>query len=483
MDEDLRDDEVVMNEEVKAKSEARRQFMLEGPLTKVIFITALPMVVTMLVDSLYNMADTFFVSQLGFAATAAVGVNDSLMMVIRSIALGFGMGSSSYISRALGAKNDKQASQAASTTLFTAIVVLFLIATVGGSIFLSPLVDLLGATESVKPYSMDYAKWILLSAPVTAITVCLSQMLRAEGNTKFAMWGSVSGCIINVVLDPILITTFGMGVAGAAIATDISKVISALILLYPYIKKKCIIQIHPKFFTPTKEIYSEIAKMGIPTVLRTSLFSVSTITINNVAAGFGDVALAAISIATKSMKFVGSAIMGFGQGFQPVAGYSWGAKKYDRVLEGFKITTIIGAVIGIVFGGLLAVFADPVIAIFSKDEGVIELGRILIITQSVVLAPHMWIMIVTGLFQALGKPTQAAVMGLSRQLLALIPSVLILSHFFGVYGLAVSQAASDFISFTVALIMIIPAIKEIKALADEQKSQSVGLKSAVVNGD
>jgi len=483
MDEDLKDEDVLLNEELKAKSEARRQFMLEGPLTKVIFITALPMVVTMLIDSLYNMADTFFVSQLGFAATAAVGVNDSLMMVIRSIALGFGVGSSSYISRALGAKDDEQASQAATTTLFTAIVVLFVVATIGGSIFLSPMVDLLGATESVKPYSMDYARWILLSAPVTATTVCLSQMLRAEGNTKYAMWGTVSGCIINVVLDPILITTFNMGVAGAAIATDISKVISACILFYPYIKRKCIIQISPKHFKPTKAIYGEIAKMGIPTVLRTSMMSVSTITINNVAASFGDVALAAISISTKTMKFIGSAIMGFGQGFQPVAGYSWGAKKYERVLEGFKLTTIIGAVIGVVFGGILALSADQVISIFSTDERVIELGRILIITQSVVLAPHMWIMIVTGFFQALGKPTQAAVMGLSRQLLALIPSVLILSHLFGVYGLAVSQAASDFVSFSVALILIIPAIKEIKGLINEQKGQSTEIKSAVVHGD
>ena len=482
MADDVKDQEAI-TQAVKAKGEARRQFMLEGPLTKVIFITALPMVVTMLVDSVYNMADTFFVSKLGFAATAAVGVNDSLMMVIRSIALGFGVGSSSYISRALGAKDDEKASRAASTTLFTAIVTLFLIATVGGSIFLSPLVDLLGATESVKPYSMDYARWILLSAPVTATTVCLSQMLRAEGNTKFAMWGTVSGCIINIVLDPLLITTFGLGVAGAAIATDISKLISACILLYPYIKRKCIIQISPKYFTPTREIYGEIAKMGIPTVLRTSMMSVSTITINNVAAGFGDVALAAISISTKTMKFIGSAIMGFGQGFQPVAGYSWGAKKYDRVLEGFKITTIIGAVIGIVFGGLLAIFAEPTIAIFSKDERVIELGRILIITQSVVLAPHMWIMIVTGFFQALGKPTQAAIMGLSRQLLALIPSVLILSHFFGETGLAVSQAASDFVSFTVALILIVPALKEIKKLANEQSSQNLVTKSVVVHGD
>ena len=242
---------------VEQKREERRQFMLEGNLLRVIPVIALPQVVSMLIDSLYNMADTYFVSQLGKAATAAVGVNDSLMMIMRAIALGFGMGVSSYISRQLGAKNHDEASRAASTTLFTAMGIVAVIATVF-YLFREPLVLLLGATETSKAFSIEYASWILFSAPITAATVCLSQTLRAEGSTTFSMIGSVSGCIINIFLDPLFINVLGMGVAGAAIATGISKFISMIILLMPYYQRKCIIDIKPKYFTPKKALYAEI---------------------------------------------------------------------------------------------------------------------------------------------------------------------------------------------------------------------------------
>lgn len=441
--------------------------MLEGNLLKVIFIIALPQVTTMLIDSLYNMADTYFVSQIGDAAIAAVGVNDSLMMIIRAVSLGFGMGSSSFISRALGAKRDEDASRAAVTTLFTAMATLTVFA-VFGSVFLLPLVNFLGATDTVRPYSMQYARWILYSAPVTAGTVCLSQILRAEGSTTYSMLGAVSGCVINVALDPIFIKVFGFGVAGAAIATDISKVISLFILLLPFIRRKCVISLKPSLFTPTKEIYGELAKMGIPTMLRTSMMSVATIVMNNVAAVFGDVALAAMSVANKSLRLVASAVMGFGQGFQPIAGYSWGAKKYDRVLKAFKYTSIVGAVIGVTLGTTLAVFARQVIWIFSKDPAVMELGLIFIVSQSIVLVPHVWVMIATGLFQALGQPFRSGLMGLSRQLVALIPSVLILSYLFEETGLAYAQAAADMFSFLLAVILVIPVIKMVRNLRDGQ---------------
>lgn len=473
-----------MTEAAKAKSAQRRQFMLEGPLAKVIFITAMPQVVTMLIDSLYNMADTFFVSQIGDAAMAAVGVNDSLMMLTRSLAMGFGMGSSSYISRALGAKKDETASRAATTTLFTAMGVIFVLFTVLGSIFINPLVDLLGATESVRPYSMEYARWILLSAPITAATVCLSQTLRAEGSTTFAMIGSVSGCIVNIVLDPLLINVFGLGVAGAAIATGISKAISMSILLMPFIKRQCVVTLAPRYFTPTKEIYSEIARMGIPTMLRSSMMSFATIITNNVAKTFGDVALASISVSNKSLKLVSSGIMGFSQGFQPIAGYSWGAKKYSRVLQAFKYTVAIGSTLGLVLGAGLFLFTDNVLMIFSDNPEVLALGRIFIRTQSIVLVPHVLTLICSGLFQALGKPVLAAISGLSRQLLSLIPSVLILSYFFGATGLACSQAASDIISFIISFCLAAPTLKSLATMKNEEPVvASVGDMAVAAHGE
>ncbi len=452
---------------VEQKREQRRRFMLEGNLMKVIPVIALPQVVTMLIDSLYNMADTYFVSQLGKAATAAVGVNDSLMMIIRAISLGFGQGASSYISRQLGAKNHDEASRAASTTMFTAMGIVSVIAFFA-FIFRNQLVFVLGATETSAAYSVEYATWILASAPLTAASVCLSQSLRAEGSTTYSMIGSVSGCVINIFLDPLFINTLGYGVAGAAIATGISKFISVLILLYPYRTRRCIIDIKPKFFTPKIPLYSEIAKMGIPTMLRTSLFSVSTIIINNLAGGFGDAALAAVSVANKSMKFVGSAVMGFGQGFQPIAGFCWGAKKYKRVKKAFMLTSLIGVVLCLVLGSGLFIFAQQAVTVFSDDPEVLDVGMLLIRSQCIVLPMHVWVMISTGLFQALGKPLQAGFLGLCRQAFSLIPCVVIMTHLWGLTGLSLSQAASDIFSFTFALLLVIPMMKQITHLAEAE---------------
>ena len=447
-----------LSEEAKIRSQQRRDFILEGNLIKVIFIVALPQVTSMLIDSIYNLTDTYFVSQLGDTAIAAVGINDSLMHLIRATAMGFGMGSASYISRSLGAKKDEEASRAAVTTLFTAMGAIAVLATLA-RVFLSPLVDFLGATPTIKHYTMDYAVWTLLAAPITGGTVVLAQTLRSEGSTTYSMIGNVSGCVINVILDPIFIHIMGLGVAGAAIATGISKVISFFILLTPFIRKKSVITLKPSFFTPTKAIYAEIAKMGIPTAMRSSMMSFATIITNNVAGSFGDVALASLSIANKSIRLVASGIMGFGQGFQPIAGYCWGAKRYARTVDALKYTATIGAIIGAILGAGLFFFAPLLIQIFSKNPEVLGLGLLFIRTQSVVLIPHVYVMLSNGFFQALGQPVRAAIMGLSRQLLSLIPMVLILPYFFGAEGLACAQAAADLISLCLAAILVTPVIK------------------------
>jgi putative MATE family efflux protein len=438
----------------------------------VIFIIAIPQVATMLIDAFYNMADAYFVSQIGDAAISAVGVNDSLMHCIRAISLGFGVGSASFIARALGAKRDEDASRAAITTLLTAVGALTLFALLC-SFSLLPLVNFLGATDAVRPYSMEYARWILISAPITAGTVCLSQILRSEGNTFFAMMGSVSGCIINLVLDPIFIYTLRLGVAGAAIATGISKLISLGILITPFILRKTVIILRLELFTPTKVIYAEIARMGIPTMLRAGALSLANILTYNMAARFGDVALAAVSVANKSIRFVSAAVMGFGQGFQPVAGYSWGAKKYSRVLQSLRYTLIIGAVIGIVLGTLLCIFARQVMELFSSDSAIIALGIIFIRTQSVVLVPHVWGQILASFFTALGLSVRAGILGLSRQLFSLVPSVLILSYLFGELGLAYAQATADVITLTLAIVLTMPVVRRVRALYQEHEADTV----------
>lgn len=461
----------------QSRRDARRKMMLEGNVAKVIPIVAIPMIITMLIDSIYNITDTYFVSQLGTVATAAVGVNDSLMHLMRSVAMGFGMGASSLISRYLGAKRDDEASRVGTTTFFTSMLVLSALAAIAYA-FIDPMVSMMGATDSVKVYSMDYARWILLSAPFTAGEVVLSQLLRSEGSTKYSMMGMVSGCVVNMILDPLFINGFGLGVAGAAIATSLSKMVSFMILLSPFLRGKSMLELKFKLFTPKLEMYAEIAKMGIPTFLRSSMFSISSIVTNNVAGGFGESALAAVSVANKASRLVASGIMGLGQGFQPVAGYSWGAKKFKRVRQAFWTCSLMGAVAGILLGAIMAFKATDLVSTFasSEDTQIVELGSYMIITQCLTMVPHVWAMIANGLFQALGRPVGAAVLGLSRQVICFIPSVIILSKVFGVYGLASAQATADILTVLIALPMVIKLFREVKliearqALADAQQA-------------
>lgn len=457
-----------MNNAQSIKRDNRRKMMLEESVVKVIPIVAIPTIISMLIDSIYNITDTYFVSWLGTTATAAVGVNSSLMHLLRSVAMGFGIGAASYISRLLGAKRDEEASRVGTTTLYTGLIALMIIS-LAGYIFIKPMVRILGATDTVMPYSMDYARWILFSSPFTAGTVILSQLLRSEGSTKYSMIGMVSGCIVNIGLDPIFISVFGLGVAGAAIATGISKVTSFIVLLIPFLKKKSMLELKLRFFTPKKEIYVEIAKMGIPTFLRSSMLAVSSIAINNVAGTFSDAALAAVTVADKATRLVGSAIIGLSQGFQPVAGYNWGAKNYARVRKAFWACTVMGVSASIILGIILAVFARKLVGIFasSGDLEILQIGSYMIITQCITMGFHAWGAISNGLFQALGRAAGAAVLGLSRQLICLLPCILILPKLFGVYGLASAQAASDILTFIVALLMTTALFRRIKQMEYE----------------
>ncbi|MBR6424406.1 MAG: MATE family efflux transporter [Oscillospiraceae bacterium] len=458
---------------IEAQREARRRMMLEDPISRVIPIVAIPTVISMLIDSFYNLADTFFVSQLGTFATAAVGVNDSLMLLLRAVAMGFGTGAASYISRLLGAKRDDDASRVGVTALLTSMGAGVLMCIIG-YLFMEPLVMLLGSTENSKAFTMDYARLILLAAPFTAGEVVLTQLLRSEGSTRFAMFGMVSGCVLNIGLDPLFINVLGWGVAGAARATAISKVVSFCVLLVPFLRKKTVLELRLKLFTPKWSIYKEIAKMGVPTFLRTGLMSVASIVTNSLAGGYSDAALAAISVGNKCMRFVGSLIIGFSQGFQPVAGYCWGAKKYRRVLGSFRFTVLMGVIISVVLGGLMALFARQLVGVFSsaKDPEVIRLGTLMIRSQCLMLIIHMLVLLAGGLFQALGRAVNATILNLSRQVIAFIPSIIVMNLLFGVNGLAVAQAVSDVVSGLIAAPLTIKLLREISRLAKAQEAQA-----------
>ncbi|MBQ1376391.1 MAG: MATE family efflux transporter [Lachnospiraceae bacterium] len=433
--------------------EARRDLMLNEKMFKVIPKVAIPMIVASLIDSIYNLVDTLFVSQLGVNATAAVAVNDSLMHILRAVSMGFAMGASSYISRLLGAKEDEKASRVGSSTLYIGIIFSLCFGLIC-LCFRSGIVDLLGVTKEAKQYSMDYSFWILLAAPFTTAELIQNQLLRSEGSTTFAMIGMVSGCILNIGLDPLFINVFNWGVAGAAGATALSKVVSACVLAYPFIKKHTMLDIGLHNFKPDKEGAMEVARMGVPAFLRMSLMSLGGIITNNVAKQFGSAVLAGISVANKLYRLVASAIMGFSQGFGPVAGFCFGAKKYKRVKEAYFTTIIIGVIAGAILGPAMFIFSRNLIGWFNSEanETMYRIGSLKIRALCLVLMPHEIVMITSNLYQALGRPVGNLVLSMSRQLIFLIPLVLILPVIFpslglpAEYGLAVAQAASDGLS-------------------------------------
>lgn len=317
------------------KNEAQYKKMTEEPVGGLILSLAVPTIISMIVTAIYNTADTYFVSQLGTSASGAVGIVMSLMALIQSIGFMTGMGAGSWMSRLLGQKKDHKASQVAASAFYFAFALGLLVA-VFGRIFLDPLVGLLGATETIRPYAREYAQYILYAAPFLIASFTMNKMLCAEGKARFAMFGIAFGGILNIFLDPLFIFGLHLGIAGAAIATGLSQLVSFSILLYMFVSGRTIAKLGIRNAARNAKMYVEIVQSGVPSFFRQGLASVASIALNKMAAGYGDAAVSAMAIVTKVFMLVFSVLIGFGQGYQPVAGYNYGAKKYGRVKESFS---------------------------------------------------------------------------------------------------------------------------------------------------
>ena len=356
--------------------EEKYQQMLDTPVQKLIPRLAVPTIISMLVTSIYNMADTFFVSQIGTSASGAVGIMFSAMAMIQAVGFTLGMGSGNYISRSLGNRDEDTASRSAATAFFTAAIIGVATAVLG-TLFSRPLVYLLGATDTIAPYAQDYARYILIAAPFMLTSFVMNNILRAQGNAVFAMIGITTGGILNMFLDPILIFGFGMGISGAAIATMASQMVSFCILLYQCNMQKGCISIQISKFTPTLKMYGEILHAGLPSFCRQGLASVATVVLNFAAGHYGDAAIAAMSIVSRFMMFVNSSLIGFGQGFQPVCGFNFGARRYDRVLEAYWFCVKVAVFMLTCFGILAFTFSAPIITTFRREDAeVIRIGTL-----------------------------------------------------------------------------------------------------------
>ena len=431
--------------------------MIDTPVERLICRMAVPTIITMLISSLYNMADTYFVGSLGTGATAAVGIVFSLMAIIQAVGFLFGQGCGNYISRELGAQNIDNAERMAATGFISAFVAGLLIML--GLFFLEPMAKFLGATETILPYACDYLKYILIGAPFMAASLMLNSLLRFQGSAFYGMIGMTIGAVLNVALDPLFIFVFDMGVSGAALATMLSQVVSFFLLLYGCTRKGNV-HISLKKFTPSLHMYKEVLRGGFPSLCRQALASVAAICMNTVAGGYSDAVIAAISIVNRVTMFAISALTGFGQGFQPVCGFNYGAKRYDRVKKGywfcFKISTVALTVIAVVS----FLFAPWIITLFRNDPEVIEVGTFMLRLQCFTIPLMGWAIVSNMTLQTIGKAKQATIMALARQGLFMLPLLYILTPMLGLLGLELSQPIADFAMFLISIPLTIPVLRE-----------------------
>lgn len=451
-----------MNRKQATAQEDRALMMLNEPISRVIPKMAIPTIVAFLINSVYSLADTYFVSSLGTNATAAVSVNSSLDQLIMMCGSMLAMGANSYIARLLGQGNEKKASQVLSTSFFTAFAIGAMLL-VFGSIFMTRMVRLLGATATCEAYAIDYATYVLLAAPFMASNYVMNQCLRSEGSATLSMIGMGFGGVLNCVLDPIFIFTFDMGVAGASLATAISKVVSFCILIFPYVTRRSLLHLSIRNFRPSRDIISEVASVGSSSLFRNGLAVISAILLNSIAGNISDSVLAGVGVCTKVMMFPFGIILGFGSGFQPVAGFNWGAKLYDRVQESYRFSSIVALVGAAVLGVGIAVFADDLIVIFAGTDAQMQrIGAFCIITQCLALPMHAWVTIVNMLCVGLGNAKGAFLLATARQGTCFIPLLFPLAWAFGAYGVGSVQALADVLSLALAIPIAIRMTRKIR---------------------
>lgn len=435
--------------------------MTTQPVERLICRLAVPTIVMTLISSVYNLTDTFFVGNLGTSATGAVGVAFSLMAVIQAVGFFFGQGSGNYISRELGAQNVDGATKMAATGLFSSVLFGAAISVVG-LLFLDPLARLLGATETILPYALSYMRFILIGAPWMTASLTLNNLLRFQGSAFYGMIGIASGAVLNIALAPLFIFGFHMGIAGAGLATMVSQFVGFCLLLWGCTRKGNV-PIHIRNFAPSVRRYQGIFKGGLPSLCLQGLMSIATICLNQLAGRFGDSAIAAISIVQRVMMLAAAAMIGFGQGFQPVCGFNYGAKQYERVQRAFWFCIKVMAVVLTAFSVALFIFAPRVIGIFRSDDAdVIRIGALALRFQCVTLPFMSWVILSLMMLQTTGKSAKASLLAIARQGLFLLPILFILVPTIGILGLQLSQPIADAASFGLALPLGIGMLREMQ---------------------
>ncbi len=431
--------------------EAQYKRMTESSVTKLVISLSIPTVLSQMITSVYNMADTYFVTSLGDSAVGAVSVVYALQSIIQAIGYGLAMGSSSLVSRKLGEEENRSANMYAACAFYAAFF-LGLLLTAVCLIDLDGMLRMFGSTETILPHARDYGLIILLGAPVMCASFVLNNVTRSQGKAVTAMVGLTAGGVINIALDPLFIFTFDMGVGGAALATVVSQCISFLVLLSFYLSGKSIISLSPRYLSRKAADYLLIIKTGLPTVFRQGLGSLSTTLLNVQVKIYGDAAIAAMGIANKIYMLLRSFVLGIGHGFQPVAGYNYGAKKNDRVRKAFWVATAVGTVISGLCSIFLLFFSRQVIEFFNPETAeTLRIGSRMLIIMGLAIPTLGYSTYVNQLYQSLGFVKGATVLASCRQGIFFVPLIFLLPALWGLDGILLTQALADVLTCLVSV--------------------------------
>ncbi len=445
--------------------------MTETPIPQLVLSLAAPTILSMLITSIYNLADTFFVGQISTSASGAVGVVSSLMAIIQALGFMLGHGAGTIISRSLGSRDTTAATRFASTSFFTALVFGVVLA-VAGLGTLPHFMMLLGSTETILPHACAYARPILIAAPLMISSLVMNNILRYEGKASFAMIGLVTGGVLNIALDPLFMFVFGLGTAGAGIATALSQSISFCILLSMFLRGKTVSQFRLSAVTREARDFGRILLGGAPSFGRQGLNSIGGMLLNLAARGYGDAAVAGMSIVSRIFMFIISVAIGVGQGLQPVASFNYGARKYRRVRQAAIFTIEAAFCMLVVLVGLCWVNGDALIRLFRDDPAVTAVALPAFHYQCLAMLLHPIIVVANMTFQSVGASGRATFLACCRQGVFFIPLILILPRTHGLFGVEICQPIADVLTFLVSLPFLIAFLQQLGRMDDAEQTKA-----------
>lgn len=438
-----------------------------APIPKALMALGIPIMIGMLINALYNLADAYFVGGLGESQMGAISIVFPLGQVVVGLGLMFGNGAASYLSRLLGSGKKDIADKAASTALYSSLLIGAVIIVLA-TLFLKPILTMLGATETILPYALTYARIYVISCIFNVFNVTMNNIVSSEGAAKTTMCALLLGAILNIGLDPLFIYTFNMGVAGAAIATAISQMVSTLVYFIYVLRKRSAFSFNIKCFTPTREMLMEILKIGIPTFVFQLLTSSCAALVNRAANGYGDGVIAGMGAVTRITSMGTLVVFGFLKGFQPIAGFSYGAKNFKRLRKSINISILWSTVFCVVVGLLMAVFSTKIISQFTEGNmEMIAAGQKSLIANGISFFLFGFYTVYSSLFLAIGKGGAGFFLGACRQGVCFVPIILLLPAIWGINGILYAQPIADAISGIITVFMAIRLHRELSKSESE----------------